>query len=144
AQGDVYGPVRAPTLLELSVLHQGQKRPSRDGDTLWAGDAVDFQVEVKDISFVYVYSVQADVAKLDWGARADQSPWQEGVYARDVKTGKSGVSFGTVGDAALYVVASPLPIGDAPTWNLAALKGAATKCPRCGVTSASFRVVAPQ
>jgi hypothetical protein len=139
--GDQLAPVAAPTLLELSAQHEGQKRPSKDGDTLAAGDAIDFQVEVQDLCFVYVYSVQGDVAKLDWGSRADEAPWQKGVYAPNFNAGKSGVTFGTAGDAALYVVASPLPMPDAATWNQAALKDVASRCPKCGVASAKFHVV---
>jgi hypothetical protein len=132
----------APVVTSLTAKHHGETRALKAGGAVAVGDTIDFQIEVADKAFVYVYSVQSQFAKLEWGPKDSDVPWEKGVYAPDWDEKKGGMAFERPGEASIVVLASPAPIKDPAEWPLAQLQEPWVKCPHCAVASADFRVIA--
>ncbi len=136
----VLPPMSAPLLSELVAKHDDQTRPVKDGDTMRVGEALDFQIEVKEQCFAYVFSTQAGRTRLEWGAGGTEPAWEQGVYAPDWNAPKLGLELVSPGPMTLYVMTAPMPVSDVAQWDESALKAPQTRCPRCATAAVHFTV----
>jgi len=132
-----------PKLLEFTVTAAdgGTKAPLEKGDTVNAGELLDFQIEVEHRCYVYVFLVAGPRAELDWGPAPGDPAWEPGVYAPDWKEG--GLKFEFGGKVKIVAVSSWTPHRDAASWNTARLDALATHCPRCKKTEVELEVAGP-
>jgi hypothetical protein len=139
-RGSRLGGVAAPKLLDFTA-HSGEaSRPLRPPAELRIDEALDFQIEVKDRSYVYVLRWEASRLQLEWGHAVGQPPWEPGLYAPDWEPGMKGMRFQALGEARLYVVASPQPVHDVAVWTLPRVEQPGDHCAGCAVSSAVFTV----
>jgi hypothetical protein len=133
-------PIGAPLISELVAKHEDQTRPVKDGDSMRVGEALDFQIEVKEQTFGYVFSTQGGHTRLEWGAGALEPAWERGVYAPNWNAPKLGLELVAPGPMTLYVLTAPLPIADVAQWDESAVKDPRVRCPRCGVAAVHFTI----
>lgn len=136
--------LRDPRILELRALSEGAPRPIAQGGTLHAGELLDFQIEVFDLCFAYVFKVESGTVSVAFGPDANNDPWDTGVYAPEWKDGAKGMHFLMPGDVHLYAFTSPLPLGGLTEWTQQDLDNPAAKCPRCGAARVDLKVEPPR
>ena len=135
-------PLPAPKVLALKVKGADGSRGVADGATVKVGETLDFEIEVPDLCFAYVFKREGDKVALEWGAQPSDEVWVKGVYAPSWHEGSDGMRFAAPGDTTLHVVVAPKPIADAEKWDAAAVSEPGSRCPRCAGASAHFKVVA--
>lgn len=129
-----------PRILSLVAKRGEASRPITEGAALQRDEVLDFEVEVFELCFVYVFKVESSTVSLAFAHQASDDPWDRGVYAPNWKEDTQGMRFMMPGDVALHVVTSPLPLTGLTEWAPKTFDDLSEKCPRCGAARVSFKL----
>lgn len=132
------GDLRPPRLIELKAKSPaGERALSGSGKPeVKVDEVLDFQVEVPDQCWVYVFREQAGTTGLAWGHALIDEAWNPGVYAPEWVDSRGGMPFTQSGTVRLFAIASPTPLGEeVKSWDVATLENVKSRCSRCGVST---------
>lgn len=135
-------PIAAPAIVDLVLLDSdGKPKPISGEPSLTPSEALNFNVQLNEPCWVYVFRAMKGKTELEWGPQPQSPKLEPGVWApewQDVQ----GLHFPS-GDATLYVVAAPERLEDAQSWTTADLETPRLRCPRCAISSLEVRVARP-
>jgi hypothetical protein len=136
--------IAAPGIVDvIAVGKDGLPRSLNGAASLRADEALDFHVELKAPSFLYVYRVVGDIATLESASPA-RTPFEPGVYAPEWnEEGAKGLRFAP-GQARVYALASPIMLSTPAEWDGAALEHPQRLCAQCSTASVALTVTAPE
>ena len=138
ARPGLVGDLKPPRLIELKAKGPGGERALSGSGTpeLEVDEVLDFQVEVPDQSWVYVFREQGGTTGLAWGHALIDEAWNPGVYAPEWVDSRGGMPFTQSGTVRLFAIASPTPLGDeVKSWDKATLENVKSRCAPCGVST---------
>ena len=141
--GSALPAIKAPHLIELKARGPSGERPLTDKPTVQTDDVLDFQIEIPEQCYLYVFRAQGGSVGLAWGHHLVDEAWNAGVYAPDWKDSRNGMPFNQSGTVKLFAIAAPFPLVGTDKWDLDALEDVKSQCERCGVTTVEIKVEEP-